>query len=100
MIVGKPLDTSDVALALGFREGGHEFVHGEAALGTVAVCAGGDDVVDAAGTAQGTRDNVVVGYPLDGERGATIDAAAVCFASKDGEGTWIAFVLFQAFSGP
>ena len=100
VVVGKPLDTLDVALALGFREGGHELVHGEAALGAIAVCAGGDDVVDAAGAAQGTRYDVVIGAPLDGERGATIDAAAVCFVGKDGEGTWIALVLFQAFSGP
>ena len=100
MIVGKPLDTPDVALALGFREGGHEFVHGEAAFGAVAVCAGGDNVVDAAGAAQGTRNDVVVGDALDGKRGSAIDAAAVGFVGKDGERTWIALILFQAFPGP
>lgn len=100
VVVGKTFDTLDVALALGLREGGHEFVHGEVVFGAVAAGAGGDDVVDAAGAAHGARDDVVVGDGLDGERCAAIDAAAVGFVGEDGEGARIAPVFFQGFSAP
>lgn len=100
MLVSQLLNAVDIALPLGLREGGYEFIHRHAALAAVAVGAGGDHIVNTPGTTHGARNDVVIRDALGGERRAAIDAAAVGFLGKDGEVTGRFLVFLETFPAP
>ena len=98
VVFDKAVDASDVALALGLGEGGHEVLDGHAAFGGVAGLAGDGNVLQASGSATGAGNDVVVGDAGDGKGSAAVDAASAGLLGEDGEAMRGLYVGFESVS--
>ena len=98
VVFDKAVDAFDVALALGFGEGGHEVLDGHAALGGIAGLAGDGNVLQPPGAAAGAGNDVVVCDAGDGEGSAAVDAASAGLLGEDGEAMRGLYVGFESVS--